>query len=318
MSGAAKDVKAAASSWRERQDRADWSAEDQAAFDTWLAENYAHKIAFLRVDAAWARTERLVALRTSSPETAAPQRANLPLFAKFAAALIFTAAVGLGGARYFMQPQDRIYSTPVGGHEVVNFADGTRIELNTNTVLRTRMTTDERQVWLMRGEAFFKVKHDAAHPFVVMVGGRRVTDLGTEFRVLKDNKRTEVAVVAGRVRFEAPDAQAPMQTAVLTPGDVATATAGSMLLTKKSKQTLTNELGWRRGVLVFRYTPLAEAVTEFNRYNETKIVVADAAAAKLKIYGTFRATHVEDFTSLAQMVLGLHIKSDGNQIVITR
>src|SRR6185437_15300097 len=116
----------------------------------------------------------------------------------------------------------------------------------------------------------------------------------------------------GKVRFEAPDAQAPMQTAVLTPGDVATATAGSMLLTKRSKQVLTNELGWRRGVLVFRYTPLAEAAAEFNRYNETKIVVADPAAAQLKIYGTFRANHVEDFTTLAEMVLGLHIKSDGN------
>jgi len=316
MSGAAKDVKAAASSWRERQDRADWSADDQAAFDAWIAEDYAHRTAFLRVDAAWARTERLVALRGSSPENAEPSRAKLPLFAKLAAALIFAAAIGLGGARYLLKPEDRTFSTPVGGHEVVSFADGTRIELNTDTVLRTRMTTDERMVWLDRGEAFFTVRHDAAHPFVVMVGGRRVTDLGTQFRVLKDGKRTEVAVVQGKVRFEAPDA--PMQTAVLTPGDVATATAGSMLLTKKSETALANELGWRRGVLVFRYTPLADAVAQFNRYNETKIVVADEAAARLKIYGTFRATHVEDFTALAQMVLGLHIKSDGNEIVITR
>ncbi len=318
MSGAAKDVKAAASRWRERKDREDWSAQDQAAFDAWLAENHAHKIAFLRVDAAWARTERLVALRGAAPDTAEPARANLPLFAKLAAALIFAAAVGIGGARYLMQPQDRTFATPVGGHEVVSFADGTRIELNTNTVLRTRMTTDERKVWLMRGEAFFKVRHDATHPFTVMVGGRRVTDLGTEFRVLKDGKRTEVAVVQGKVRFEAPDAQAPMQTAVLTSGDVATATAGSMLLTKRSEQALKNELGWRHGVLVFRYTPLAEAAAEFNRYNRTKIVVADAAAAKMKIYGTFQATHVEDFTSLAQMVLGLHVKANGKDIVITR
>ena len=312
----ARDVKAAASAWRERQDRAGWNAEDQAGFDSWIVESPAHKIAFLRVDAAWARTERLVALRGAAPEKAAPERANFPALAKFAAALIFTALIGIGGARYLMQPAERTFSTPVGGHEVVKFADGTRIELNTNTVLRTRMTTQERMIWLDRGEAFFAVKHDAAHPFVVMAGGRRVTDLGTEFRVLKDGKRTEVAVVAGKVRFEAPGA--PMQTAVLLPGDVATATAGSMLLTKKSQSALGNELGWRRGVLVFRYTPLSEAVAEFNRYNEIKIVVADEAAARLKIYGTFRATHVEDFTALAEMVLGLRVKTNGNEIVITR
>jgi transmembrane sensor len=318
MSEAARDVKAAASCWRERQDREGWSADDQATFDAWLAESHAHKIAYLRVDAAWSRTERLVALRNPSPEKQAAQRTSFPTFAKLAAALIIAAAIGTAGMRALLAPADRTFSTPVGGHEIVNFADGTRIELNTNTVLRTRMTTAERMVWLDKGEAFFEVKHDAAHPFVVMVGGRRVTDLGTEFRVLRDGGRTEVAVVQGRVRFEAPDAQAPLQTAVLTQGDVATATAGSMLLIKKSQSALNNELGWRRGVLVFRYTPLAQAAAEFNRYNETKIVVADDAAAKLKIYGTFRATHVEDFTALAQMVLGLHVKNDGNQIVISR
>lgn len=316
MSGAAKDIKAAASAWRERQDRGAWSAEDQAQFDSWIAQSHAHRVAWLRVDAAWSRTERLVALRNPSPEKAIAQRANFPLYLKIAAVFGVVAVLGGASARMLLQPGDRTFSTPIGGHETVSFADGTRIELNTNTVLRTRMTTESRTVWLDKGEAFFEVKHDAAHPFIVMVAGRRVTDLGTQFRIWRDARHTEVAVVQGKVRFEAPDAA--MQTAVLTPGDVATATAGSMLLTKRSQTALDNELGWRRGVLVFRYTPLAEAVAQFNRYNETKLIIGDPDAAKLKIYGTFRATHVEDFISLAQLVLGLHIKNDGNQIVISR
>ena len=52
----------------------------------------------------------------------------------------------------------------------MNFADGSRIELNTNTVLRARMTTDQRIVWLEKGEAYFRIKHDSTHPFIVMVG----------------------------------------------------------------------------------------------------------------------------------------------------
>ena len=314
----AKDAKAAASLWRERQDRADWNDEDQAALDSWLAEDIAHRIAYLRVNATWERTERLVALRQPTPEVVAPRRALAPFLMKIAAGLAIAAVLGAGVARIVQQPGDRTFSTGVGGRETIRFADGSRIELNTDTVLRTEMTTEKRVMWLDKGEAFFEVKHDAAHPFIVMVGGRRVTDLGTQFRVWRDSRRTEVAVMQGRVRFEAPDAQAPLQTAVLLPGDVATATAGSMLVTKKTPQTLTNELAWRHGVLVFRYTPLADAVAEFNRYNQVKIIVTDPQAAQLKIYGTFRANHVEDFTSLAQMVLGLHIKSNGNDIVISR
>ena len=45
--------------------------------------------------------------------------------------------------------------------KLVSFADGTRIELNTDTVLRARMTTSERTVWLDQGEAYFQVKHDS-------------------------------------------------------------------------------------------------------------------------------------------------------------
>ena len=78
-----------------------------------------------------------------------------------------------------------MFSTEVGGHETVTFSDGTRIELNTNTVLRARMTTAQRTVWLDKGEAYFQVKHDPAHPLTV-IAGHRVTDLGTEFLVRDD------------------------------------------------------------------------------------------------------------------------------------
>ena len=35
-----------------------------------------------------------------------------------------------------------------------------------------------RMAWLDKGEAYFRIQHDSAHPFVVMAAGRRVMDLG--------------------------------------------------------------------------------------------------------------------------------------------
>lgn len=313
----AAEIEARAADWLQRRSFWNWSAEDQAALDSWLSESMAHRIAFWRLNAGFSRTDRLAALRPL-PAEAAGRRSGFAAFAKLAAGFALLAGLGLGSAYYALQPNERTYATQIGGHETVAFADGTRIELNTNTIVRTRMTTKERMVWLEKGEAFFQVRHDPAHPFIVMAGNRRITDLGTKFSVHRDGDRLEVAVVQGRVRFAPTEGGVSVQSAMLTPGDVAVATPTSMMVTKKSTEAIDNQLGWRNGLLVFRHVALAEAVREFNRYNRIQLSVADPAVAATKIYGVFREDNIDDFTSLAQMVLGLHVARKGNTILITR
>ena len=275
----AMSIEAAAADWLQRRHFWDWSEDDQAKLDAWLAQSVLHRVAYWRLKANFARTERLVALRSPADEQIAPApRPRIsPGLLRIAAAIAAVAILGAGAAAYLLRPQDRTFSTPVGGHEVVTFADGSRIELNTDTVLRARMTTEQRTVWLEKGEAFFRVKHDGDHPFIVMVGNRRVTDLGTEFIVRRDPRRLEVAVVQGRVWLEASDKQLPQQSTLLKPGDVAVATAEVVLVTKKTGQVLSNDLAWRRGLLVFDHTTLADAAMTFNRYNRGKLEIGRAS-----------------------------------------
>jgi len=313
----AAEIEAAAAEWLQRRSFWNWTAEDEAALEAWLAQSLAHRIAFWRLNAGFSRTDRLAALRPLQG-TAEARRGSFSALAKLAAAFAMIAALGLGASLYVLQPRERTYTTGIGGHETIAFSDGTRIELNTDTVLSTRMTTRERMVWLKKGEAFFQIRHDPAHPFIVMAGNRRITDLGTKFSVHRDGARLEVAVVAGRVRFSPADGANDLQSALLTPGDVAVATPSSLMVTKKSTSDIANELGWRKGLLVFRHVALAAAIAEFNRYNTTKLVVADPATAQMKIYGVFRADNVEDFTALAHMVLGLHVAHEGNTILLSR
>ena len=221
----ARAIRARAAQWiLERRMAENWSGDDQARLDEWLAQSPAHTIAYWRLDETWERTDRLAALKRPLSGTA-DLAARAPLFAKIAAAFAIAALIGGGVAFFALKPGVKTYATAVGGHEIVSFADGTRIELNTDTVLRTQMTTQSRTVWLDKGEAYFQVRHDAAHPFTVMIGGRRVTDLGTKFVVRRGASALRVAVVQGRVRFDAPNAFATKQTAMLSPGDVAIATA---------------------------------------------------------------------------------------------
>ena len=313
MPESADDVHAEAAAWvAERRYADEWHDEDQARLDAWLAQSPAHMVAYWRLDAAWRRTEWLSAIH---PVADAAPRRILPLMLKMAAAFATIAVIGVAAANYLLTPHDRIFSTPVGGHSSIAFADGSRIELNTDTRLRARMNADQRVIWLEKGEAFFQVKHDAAHPFVVMAGNHKITDLGTKFLVRRETGRLAVALLEGRVRFSASGKQ--QNSALMIPGDEIVA-AKDTSLTKKSVRDLANELGWRRGVLIFQHTTLAEAAAEFNRYNSQKVRIADGEAARRTIDGTFLTNDLEAFTDAAQTIFGLHVETHGNDIVITR
>jgi transmembrane sensor len=316
----AGEIGAQAAALLERRDFEDWNKEDEAALDAWLAQSQAHRAAFWRLEAAWNHTRRLAALNSAAIEQTSltAKRAVSPWLLRAAAAFVIATTLGIGAAYVFSNPQERVFTTGVGGHETVSFADGSRIELNTDTVLRARMTTAQRIVWLDKGEAYFTVKHDATHPFIVIAGNHRVTDLGTKFLVHRRSGAVEVALLEGSAEFSTANVQARAQSALLMPGDVAVGTVASISVTKKSAPELSRELGWRSGVLVFKHTALADAVAEFNRYNREKLVIADPQAGQLTIGGTFKAQHVEDFTQLVRLVLGLHVENKGTEIVISR
>lgn len=315
MSGAANPtaqiVKERAAAWLEKRMGENWSDAQQAELDSWLQESPAHKLAYWRLDAAWNRTERLAALRSPLLDEAIPAEPSRvsPLLLRLAAGFAVAAVLGTAAANFLLAPQERIFQTPVGGHETISFADGSRIELNTDTVLRTHMTTQERVVWLDKGEAFFRVKHDATHPLIVIAGNQRITDLGTQFLVRRDGSALKVALLEGRVRLGSTN---------LAPGDEAIATANSVIVSRRSVEELTNEIAWRNGVLVFRHATLADAVKAFNRYSDRKMVVPDPAIGRRTVGGTFRTNDVEGFTAVVQDLLGLRVANEGNQIVIGR
>lgn len=303
-----------AADWLQRRQFWNWSADDQAQLDAWLAESSAHRVAFLRLKSGYAQTERLVALRSIKPDREPRPRAR---WFQAIAALIAVSAVGTGAAFYFQKSEGVTYATPVGGRQTLTLADGTRIELNTDTVLKLNKARDIRSVTLVRGEAYFQVQHDAARPFVVETAGHTVTDLGTKFTVRAEPGRIEVRLVEGKARLDATDTIRPQPSMLLKPGDVAVATATAMSVKRKSLTRLSDDLGWRRGLIVFHDTTLADAAERLNRYNTNKLVI-DRAAARLKINGTFRADDAQTFAQMARDVFGLRITTTADNTRLSR
>jgi len=308
----ATDIDLAAADWVQRRHLWTWADADQVEFDAWLAESDANRVAYLRQNAVWGAAGRLNALRQQQPMREAKPSAkpgNWRLFRYIAAALI-VAAIALSSFAYFQPPADSTYVTPVGGRKIITLADGTQIELNTNSALRIRGGA-VRQVTLLRGEAYFNVQHNGADPFAVTASGYRITDLGTKFLVGASTDLVKVSVLEGSAAVTPVSGQKAQRSALLLPGDVAVANASGLTVKKEPVASVATALGWRRGLLTFKDTQLADAVAEFNRYNTHKLRISDAEVGRLKINGTFQAENADVFATSVQELFGLKISRNG-------
>lgn len=321
----AMEIEERAAHWLARRQEPQWSSADQAALDAWLQESTSHEVAFLRLEYGWSKVDRLTVLRKppvprQEVEEARPVPAHRSVrrpLAWLAAAAVLVMSVALFYFHGDVFTRD-LYATTIGGHEVVPLPDGSRIELNTDTRVRTSFTADTRSVWLERGEAYFDVARDPARPFVVYAGNRRVTVLGTKFsvRLDPDANRVQLAVAEGRVQLEELRVSEPAPPMIAIGGEKVIAEGTSLRVEARSGKIVATDLSWRQGLLTFDRTTLAAAADEFNRYNRKQLVV-EPAAAEIRIGGSFEAANVDGFVRLLHDSFGLNVAESDSEILIS-
>jgi transmembrane sensor len=307
-----------AARWLMRRDEPDWSPADQAALDAWLDDSMAHTAAYWRLEHGWNAAGRLAATSRGFPAYGTGRSRLRSGLLAIAASLLL--AIGLAAVvfRTASVAEDRHaqqFATHVGERRAVSLADGSRVELNTKTRLRAAIAGTARELWLDEGEAYFDVVHDPRRPFVVHAGARTITVLGTKFSVRLDRGRLQVAVSEGRVRIDRPAAAGRSMT--IMRGDLAVAEGPSLLVAENSPARVENNLSWRRGMLTFEQSSLADVASEFNRYNRRRVVIADTGAASIRIGGTFEAGNVEAFGRLLRDAYGLNVQFMPDEIRIS-
>jgi len=331
-SEAPDDLDHIAARWYSRARSGAMSSADQQAMHAWLDADPQHRAAYDSVDMAWSALgfvrdhPRVMEMRETLPPE--PPRFLASPIARRALAAGLAAAVlgaGLSAAWGVWRPGPELanqsFRTGVGQKTTVNLPDGTEVTLNTGTVLRTRADADRRLVYLDQGQAYFKVAHDRAHPFIVHAAGRTVTAIGTAFDVRVDRGRFQVTLVEGKVRVEqpvrAPKPAAPGAPVVATPAVESTdLAAGSELVAASDQQwtvtrtDIVKETGWVRGQLVFEREPLSDVVAEMNRYSERKIVIADDRVGATLVSGNFRPGDVEGFARAVEAYRYASISAD--------
>ncbi|MEC4748522.1 FecR domain-containing protein [Methylomicrobium sp. Wu6] len=281
------------------------SDQDRHAFEDWLATAPEHAEAYVQAQQFWqqlggltdAAGARLKDARGYAQKAqAARRRRNTTLL-----------ALALAVSLCVLQPQLALkltaerYQTAKGEQTAIDLADGSRIELNTDSDLRVARLFGARTVWLERGEAWFDVEHDAAHPFEVVVGNGRIRDVGTRFNVINDLGSTAVEVTEGEVAL-CPDAgpeqsvKAGQQSGFDAEGRLRPVTAGDA-----------NAAGsWRQGLLIFRRQTLPEVLRQLARYHRVEFELPDAKLHTLEVSGRFSTSDLDE--SLHTLANGLGVK----------
>jgi transmembrane sensor len=194
------------------------------------------------------------------------------------------------------------YETTVGRQIVAQLPDGSRVRLNTDTALNVRFENGVRRVELARGQAFFDVAHDAAHPFIVVAGDTEVRAIGTRFDVRREDGGAKVILAEGKVAVTERGARSSAWT--LVPGQ--TVTTGKAIAPQVLSVTdITVATGWTDGRLKFRATPLDEAVEEVNRYSRDKIILGADVPTDTRVNGDFAIGKPSDFITAMTTLYGL-------------
>lgn len=99
-------------------------------------------------------------------------------------------------------PPLRMVTASLGTVKKVVLPDSSIVVLNSGAGLQypEQFGEGERNVSLVKGEAFFQIAKDSRHPFVVRSAGLRTAVLGTSFEIsIKQGGQVAVAVATGKV-----------------------------------------------------------------------------------------------------------------------
>jgi transmembrane sensor len=217
----------------------------------------------------------------------------------------------------------RRFATRLGERRDLVLEDGSRVTLNTASILEARYSPERREVALLQGQALFHVAHNPDRPFVVLAGNRRITAVGTAFDVrVRQNGQVDLMLVEGRVRVE-PVARHGMARIIpaldeteLEAGEQLVAVGdGDPIVTVGDVERVT---AWNRGILVFRNDSVGEAVREVNRYSAVQLVVDDPRVAGLRISGVFPTARREDFVAALETLYPVAAEQEAAGIVRIR
>jgi transmembrane sensor len=299
--------------WFLRLKADDASAAERREFLVWLNKHPRHKQAYEDVKRHWQWMEPLKSLPFEARHEALKYRPrSRHRITVYAAAALVLLSVGL--STYWQQAGIIFlltYQVAKGERQVFKLADGSSLELNTDSAVKVSITPWRRTVELLHGEVYFQVAHDSRRPFQVIAGHGRITDIGTAFEIYRQTGKTLVAVQEGVV-----DVETKERRRLTANQQISYAENGEFL--PAENQPIESLTAWRRGQLIFHARRLDDALTEMSRYHHKQIRLEDNKLAALRISGAFPSDRLDSMLDAVARILPVRIERKGDDDIVIR
>lgn len=235
-------------------------------------------------------------------------------FIGIAASIIVLLGVGFGLFKSLQNDLEMKSLKTAFNQSRVELADGTIVHLNGNSslVYPVEFSGETRSVKLV-GEAYFDVKPDKQHPFIIETENARIQVLGTSFNVkaLDSQDDVEVLVTSGKVSLQ--DIQNPSQELILEKGDFASLTNNELQNRPISDE---NYLAWQTKLLNFNNTPLREVIQTLNRAYAVQIDLAEETLGELHLTSKYDQLSVDALLDAMCLTFSLDKKVEGKHIIL--
>ncbi|MFV3383431.1 MULTISPECIES: FecR family protein [Pseudomonas] len=309
----------AAAHWCMRLHAEDCTQAEREAFNRWLAADPRHLEEYQAMLEIWDTAELLPRTATVvdfNPDArrAPPSRNWRPLASAAAIVLLALPLAGWVGWEQGWLPNHYQHVQSTDQMRQVTLSDGSVVELNLHSELRYLNYKDQRQVTLLEGEAFFKVKHDTSHPFIVRAGAGQTRVTGTQFNVWKYEDQVKVTLVEGSVLVSSNGKGGGYR---LGPGMQASYRAGDFEPALAETDDSGNSLAWRNGKLVLDNLSLAQALPVINRYLDKPLQLADDSTGAIRVSGVYSTHDVEQLVDNLPKVLPIYLtrSKDGSTVL---
>ncbi len=314
-----EDIQEQACLWISRLDRG-LKSDEKTELDAWLSESNAHRQALLDAASLWDDMSVLNELSGLFPQpTSRQKKGNMSKTAVWGIAatfLVMAIAVGVVVQRTWLNSTPEFAAvmqkvqTGVGEQKNVTLADGSKLHLNTNSVVTVDFSSTARNNVLLKGEAHFEVAHDKSRPFSVTAGNNTVTAVGTAFNMqYVDDNAFELVVTDGKVlvkdRFKASSSNESLFTKrpvaeeglLMFAGEKATVQGKVEARESMSQNDIDDDLAWQQGMIVFKGEPLEAVLAEIGRYTPVRFNISDESLRKRRVAGYFKVGDIDGLLS---------------------
>ncbi|CAM3701597.1 Protein FecR [compost metagenome] len=272
----------AAATWYVQLNAAPPSDAQLQAWQDWLGKSQAHAQAWARVEKLQRQLGRLPA-DVALPALAGV-RARRRAVLKTLALLMAVGATGWAvrestpGQAWMAELR-----TGKGQRRQVRLADGSQLELNTDSAVDIRYDGQQRLLRLYSGEIMVQTARDsAARPFIVETAEGRVRALGTRFNVRSDNGLSRVSVLEHAVEVRPLD-----QPLLMLRLETGQSVSFDRTQIAAASTALPGTGAWTQGMLTVIEWRLGDFISELRRYRPGVLRCAESIA-DLRLSGAFR------------------------------